>query len=422
MRRQTVAILAVGALVAACGDMQSTLAPDGQTDLRAGGADRARQATHHQKTGFNPMTGLSTQDLTQGLTPEDLAQALVGEGVSISNVTYTGAGVAAGTFQGGTGIIGFEQGIVLSSGCVSNVVGPNTEPDITCINNTPGDADLTELAGVPTFDAAVLEFDFVPNTDRIFIQYVFASDEYNEYVGSFNDVFGFFVNGVNYATVGSPPVPVAINTINQGQPGTPPVNPELYINNDPFNPNFFGEVVAPGDLLNTEMDGLTVVLTFEAPVTPGETNRMKLAIADAIDNVLDSNVFIQAGTLAVCTPIEAGAVYSDGREPGEVSLEDEYLYVEIYDVEQYLGRTASASDVRLGDGFASGVAAEAFEIADLNEDGRRDIRLRFSVSALIDAGELGPDTEQIRLWGRDSTTGVLYCVTTGIQIVPPPIA
>src|SRR5947209_5895312 len=56
---------------------------------------------------------------------DNLAQSLVGSGVSISNVNYTGATQAAGTFSGGTGIVGFESGIILSSGYISNVIGPN---------------------------------------------------------------------------------------------------------------------------------------------------------------------------------------------------------------------------------------------------------------------------------------------------------
>ena len=94
--------------------------------------------------------------------------------------------------------IGFDSGVILSSGCVANVVGPNSIDDVTCENGTPGDADLDALAAFPTFDAAVLELDFVPTSDAVVFQYVFASDEYNEYVNTeFNDVFAFLINGAN---------------------------------------------------------------------------------------------------------------------------------------------------------------------------------------------------------------------------------
>jgi hypothetical protein len=42
--------------------------------------------------------GLVVQDLAHGATPQNMAQSLVGGGVTISNVVYTGANNAAGTF------------------------------------------------------------------------------------------------------------------------------------------------------------------------------------------------------------------------------------------------------------------------------------------------------------------------------------
>ena len=241
--------------------------------------------------------GLVTDDLRdQALTATDLAQALVGSGVTISNVTYTGAPIAAGTFKGGASIIGFDSGIVLSSGAVSNVIGPNCAPDITWVNNTAGDADLTAIIGQDTNDAAVLQFNFNPSSPTIRFQYVFASDEYQEFVFDFNDVFAFFVNGQNVALIPQTNTIVSINNVNNGSTdhanvGIAPVNPSFYLNND-----FQIPTMAP---FNTEMDGMTVVLTATANVRPGDpTNTIKLAIADAIDSVYDSNVFIKGGSLS----------------------------------------------------------------------------------------------------------------------------
>jgi Bacterial Ig-like domain (group 2)/Abnormal spindle-like microcephaly-assoc'd, ASPM-SPD-2-Hydin len=240
--------------------------------------------------------GLVTDDLRDpALTANDLAQALVGPGVTISNVSYTGAPIAAGTFKGGSSIIGFDSGIILSNGAVSNVIGPNCSSGITWVNNTPGDQDLTAIIGQTTNDAAVLEFDFNPSSPTIRFQYVFASDEYQEFVFDFNDVFAFFVNGTNIALIPQTNTIVSINNVNNGSTdpanvGIPPVNPSFFVNND-----FQFPTVAP---FNTEMDGLTVVLTATAKVNPGVTNHIKLAVADALDFVLDSNVFIKGGSLS----------------------------------------------------------------------------------------------------------------------------
>src|SRR4029077_20141383 len=132
--------------------------------------------------------------------------------------------------------------------------------------------------------AAVLEFDFVPATSTLTFEYVFASDEYNEFVGQFNDVFAFFLNGAKIALLPGilPAPPVSINNVNLT------TNPQFYINND------VDQLANPP--VDTEMDGLTVVLTATAQVTAGQTNHIKLAIADADDFAVDSNVFIKAGS------------------------------------------------------------------------------------------------------------------------------
>jgi len=225
-----------------------------------------------------------------------LINSFLGSGVTPSNVVFTGTATSAGLFTTTSNIIGFESGIILSSGHVNNVVGPNTQDGITAVNNTPGDANLNSLIpGYTTYDATVLEFDFtVPAYTGLTFQYVFASDEYNEYVHSqYNDVFGFFLDGANIALIPGTSTPVSINNVNNGNPyGTNPVNPEYYNNND-LNDG--------GGLINTEMDGFTVVLAATAQVLPGD-HHMKLAVADAGDFNLDSNVFLKAESFVINGP------------------------------------------------------------------------------------------------------------------------
>ncbi|WP_078429744.1 choice-of-anchor L domain-containing protein [Alkalihalobacterium alkalinitrilicum] len=257
-----------------------------------------RQGTTKRDTGaFSALNNdwmiadLDDLDLSEGQTKAQyLVEALVGSGVVVKNIKYTGVDRSAGFFITEEDIIGFESGIILSTGSVHNVQGPNTVDDISANNGLPGDPDLNSLIpGYTTYDATILEFEFIPTYDEIFFEYVFASDEYNEYVNSsFNDVFGFFVNGQNVATIPGTDTPVAINTVNGGKPyGTNASHPELYRNND-LNDG--------GGDINTEMDGLTVVLPIRAKVKPNQFNTIKLAIADAGDHILDSNVFIKSGS------------------------------------------------------------------------------------------------------------------------------
>ncbi|HYB98886.1 MAG TPA: choice-of-anchor L domain-containing protein [Candidatus Limnocylindrales bacterium] len=233
---------------------------------------------------------LVVTDLTDGLTPNDLAAALVGAGVTVSNVTLTGAPIAAGRFADSAAATGIPTGVILSSGCAKSAAGPNDEDGYTVHLNEPGDADLSGLiGGAPTNDATVLEFDFVPDTDTIQVRYVFSSEEYNEYVNSsYNDVFGFFVNGVNKALLPDGVTVVSINNVNGGNPfGSNASNPAFFRNNDPND---------PAATLDIEPDGLTVELVLTAVVNPQVTNHFKIAIADTGDRSLDSWIFLQTGS------------------------------------------------------------------------------------------------------------------------------
>ena len=142
----------------------------------------------------------SVTPLDTGLTPQDLAQALVGPGVVVSNVSFSGTNSSAGLFSGGLSVgLGLGQGVVLSSGSAVGAVGPNSSDSFTTILNTPGDASLNGLVpGQRTYDATVLEFDVTISAPVLTVQYVFSSEEYDEFAGTgYNDVFGFFVDGVS---------------------------------------------------------------------------------------------------------------------------------------------------------------------------------------------------------------------------------
>ena len=255
--------------------------------------------------GWGADSVIKVDDLTDSaLTPTALAQSLVGPGVAISNVKYRGALRAAGTFTSSSNVLGFTNGIVLSSGSARNVAGTNCEDGMSVDNGQPGDPDLNTIVGEDntTNDAAVLEFDFVPTSSTISFQYVFGSEEYPDFVGAFNDVFGFFLTApggtpVNLALIPGTDLPVSINDVNDGNstvtPPIAPTNPQFYVNNQV-------QFSATGPLppVDTELNGLTTVLGAQATVTPGLTYHIKLAVADANDFALDSNVFVQAGSLS----------------------------------------------------------------------------------------------------------------------------
>lgn len=248
---------------------------------------------------------LAATPQNEDTTPTSIAQTLVGEGqaIAISNVQYTGAAAALGTFTGGFGAIGLSSGVILSSGAVVNVNPPNDSDVAGTENNLAGDPDLQSLIpGFVTNDAAVLEFDFTvtdPNATTVKFDYVFASEEYNEFVyQGFNDVFGFFMSGPNFpkanlALVPNTTTPVSIDNVNGGNPQFPDIparNPDQFVNNE-------------GGLIGTQADGFTKVFSISANITPNVTYHLKLAVADAGDAVLDSFVMIKAGSFSAVCPI-----------------------------------------------------------------------------------------------------------------------
>ncbi len=227
---------------------------------------------------------------------QDLIDNILGSGITTSGVTTIGIPGQQGTFVGGLSSgIGIDAGIIMTTGLAANAAGPNTSGSTTFVTGTGPNNDLSLLSGGSTFDQNVLSFDFQSAGGDLFFNYVFASEEYNEYTNTqFNDVFAFFVDDVNIALIPGTTDPVSINNVNGGNPlGTGASNPDLFNNND------FG-AGAPFDI---EYDGFTDVFTAQAlGLAPGAHN-MTLAIADngdftIDDKYLDSAVFIQAGSFS----------------------------------------------------------------------------------------------------------------------------
>ena len=230
-----------------------------------------------------------------------LANALLAadSGIVINSATLIGASDAAGTFTGGNGVVGITTGVVLTSGFATFVSGPNNNPGAGENRGADGDTLLDDIVDPQeTFDATTLLIEFTPSGNQVQFTYVFGSEEYNEYVNEppdhinpYNDVFAFFVNGVNRALIPGTNTPVSISTVNNGwAPGEadgPCTNCQFYFDN-------------AGGIRNTQLDGFTLPLSFTANVNAGQVNTLRLSIADTADGVLDSAVLLGGGTLQVC--------------------------------------------------------------------------------------------------------------------------
>lgn len=142
-----------------------------------------------------------------------LAQALVGPGVTVSNVTFVGNAAQGGTFSGGLSAggadtqgeqgLGIDTGVVLSSGKVVDIAQAASAgiTNTTFSTKADGDTALDNIAGQMTFDAGELSFDFNPGSaSQIFFSFVYSTSEYPAST-TFNDAFAIFVNGTNVALI-----------------------------------------------------------------------------------------------------------------------------------------------------------------------------------------------------------------------------
>ena len=264
--------------------------------LRAFSPSQPRKTPLHRRARLEVMQledrntpAISVLDLASGATPNSLISTLSGPnpGITVKNITVGGsAKQAIGTFSGAAPVFGFDSGVVLSSGHAKAIIGPNTGTAVASFSNgiATVDPQLQALTPQPIFDLATLEFDVTTtNGGNLFtFQYVFGSEEYPEFAppvsSGFPDVFGFFVNGKDVAFLPGTNSPVTINTVN------PVTNAAFYVSNEPA-------------MYNTQLDGFTKVLTVLLPVSPGVSTHIKLAIADATDDIYDSDVMIRAGSL-----------------------------------------------------------------------------------------------------------------------------
>lgn len=233
------------------------------------------------------MVQASELSINTSATADQMADAMFGDGIEILGASYTGDSVSSGIYSGAEttmpGVAPSDGGVILSTGqaqSITNSSGQSNQSSGTSTNTSGvnNDADLNEVAGFKTYDAAIFEAKFIPDGSTLTMQIVFSSEEYLEYVGSgFNDAVGVWVNGEK-AEMSIGDGEVSINNINDQS------NSDLYIDN-------------ANDQYNTEMDGFTVTITIKAPVKPGEENTIKIGIADAGDSVYDSNLMIAGDSI-----------------------------------------------------------------------------------------------------------------------------
>ncbi|WP_205410277.1 lectin-like domain-containing protein, partial [Aquimarina longa] len=253
-------------------------------------------------------------EITAENDPNILTSLLFGSNTDLTLVSSNinvgdGSVTQVGTFNDGDQVtdsggnlgafIGFSKGIIFSSGNVlelddslSNQFFENepTPPFSTTgpalgdgTNGTGSAGNGTDTDFVGGLDVASLEFVInVPVATTLTGEFVFASDEYNDFVNAgVNDAAKIIVNGTNVAVTPSGSL-LSIDTVNNTNDSS------FYIDNE-----------TDPTAVNIEADGFTRTLTFSAVLTAGN-NTIKIGVADEGDRLFDSWLILKANSLILC--------------------------------------------------------------------------------------------------------------------------
>ena len=241
-------------------------------------------------------------NVNTSFTANDLVDKLIGTNntcLSVSNVSVTGynsGGIKSYGYVNANSS-GFEisEGILLTSGDAAN--SPGSFTGIQSFGNNSGwngDNDLETAAGISnTTNATILEFDFIPNTNKISFDYMFLSEQYlrqgDPGTCGYTDGFAFLIkkttdtNYKNLALVPNTNTPITSETV-RGPGGRCQESNSQYFGH--YNPNG-----SP-----TSFNGQTAILTAETDVIPGTKYHIKLVIADQGNGLYDSGVILKAGS------------------------------------------------------------------------------------------------------------------------------
>ena len=314
-----------------------------------------------------------------GYTDEELVRDVL---INTNCAQTSNYSSSTGTAQNINGIAYFEangsdfaykEGIILSTGRARDAEGPNTGIKDSGTEIWLGDMDLIRITNTGNlFNASFLQFDFIPLTNNISFNFLFASEEYQEnYQCIYSDVFAFILTdkegqSTNLAIVPGSSEPVGATTIRPGVEGQC----------DARNIEFFDKINGDSDPIS--FHGQTVSLKAESPVIPGETYTIKLVISDNQDSQVDSAVFLEAGSFSLGYDLGEDRTVVNGNPAcrGEIISLD--------------ATTEGVQDYRWYQNGNEITAWAGNPKVDLNETGQYQVDLIFSASC-ISEGNLEVD-------------------------------
>ena len=197
----------------------------------------------------------------------------------------------------------FENGLIMTSGDVANAPGPESGVLLDGTYAWPGDGDLEAfipgLNAGDTNNASIIEFEFVPVSNSMSFDFIFAAEEYGTFQCTFTDAFAFLLtdsagNTTNLAIVPGTDDPISVLTVRDDQ-----YNGACESVNEEWFANYYGPGGLPPLTSPTNFIGHTEVMTASATVIPNEVYTIKLVVADDGDTIYDSAVFIDGGSFDI---------------------------------------------------------------------------------------------------------------------------
>ncbi|MGQ7944814.1 choice-of-anchor L domain-containing protein [Flavobacterium sp. WC2509] len=217
--------------------------------------------------------------------------------------TFTAGQNSYGSFNAGSSAFPFSEGVILSTFRSKSAIGPYIANQNGGGNSAwGGDADLDKALGIKSVNATMIEFDFVPLTNFISFNYIFASNEYQAYFPcEYSDGFAFLIKEKgstddykNLAVLPGTNIPVSSKNVH------PLINSFVDAQNithqgcAAINQSYFNGFNTASSPVN--YSGQTIKLNAQSDVVAGKTYHIKLVIADDKEEYFDSAIFLEGGS------------------------------------------------------------------------------------------------------------------------------
>lgn len=343
---------------------------------------------------------VGTSCFSQGITVDSsynasaLTDLLFEDGCfELSNAGYSSSETVA-YFSGNGGDFPIDEGIIIKTGKasysegiytgenLSSQVNDNTDPYLEQLNTSGQNASIT--------DVAFLEFDFVPISDQLSFNFVFASNEYGEWQCVSSDVIAFVVTNLisgettNIALIPDSTVPVSVKNIRD----------EAFNNScTSENENYFDTYNVDSASSSVNMRGYTQVFTASTALIPDNPYHLRLVIGDSNDASYDSAIFLEAGSFDTSVNLGGDQVLCPNES---VTLEtninpNEYEHVWTKDGMVLLGQTGSTLmvdesgtyEVTITRNGTDCIITDSITFTDFETQAPQDITLCYTPSGYI---------------------------------------